>query len=93
MCSSNKLYSEGDYIRPIIQVALDLVETDRAVQIAKEAVEGGVDCAMKGKQNYQEHHRPGHEEIAQNGNCGSGRDEALIFFRIASLGASGVGEA
>ncbi|WP_321420850.1 3-hexulose-6-phosphate synthase [uncultured Methanomethylovorans sp.] len=30
-------------MRPIIQVALDLVETDRAVQIAKEAVEGGVD--------------------------------------------------
>ncbi|OPY18661.1 MAG: Bifunctional enzyme Fae/Hps [Methanomethylovorans sp. PtaU1.Bin093] len=43
MFSSNKLYSEGDYIRPIIQVALDLVETDRAVQIAKEAIEGGVD--------------------------------------------------
>ncbi|MGB3907020.1 MAG: 3-hexulose-6-phosphate synthase [Methanomethylovorans sp.] len=43
MFSYNKLYSEGDHIRPIIQVALDLVETDRAVQIAKEAIEGGVD--------------------------------------------------
>ena len=29
--------------KPILQVALDLVELDRAIQIAKEAVEGGVD--------------------------------------------------
>ncbi len=43
MFNNSKLYSEGDYIRTIIQVALDLVETDRAVQIAKEAIEGGVD--------------------------------------------------
>lgn len=33
----------GDIIVPIIQVALDLLELDRAVEIAKEAVAGGAD--------------------------------------------------
>ncbi|WMW23466.1 3-hexulose-6-phosphate synthase [Methanolobus mangrovi] len=35
--------SKGDHIKPIIQVALDLLETDRAIQIAKESLEGGAD--------------------------------------------------
>ena len=33
---------------PILQVALDLVETDRAVQIADEAVAGGADWLEAG---------------------------------------------
>jgi len=34
---------EGDTIVPIIQVALDLLELDRSVEIAKEAIAGGAD--------------------------------------------------
>lgn len=34
--------------KPILQVALDLIELDRAVQIAKEAVEGGGDWIEAG---------------------------------------------
>jgi 3-hexulose-6-phosphate synthase/6-phospho-3-hexuloisomerase len=30
-------------MRPVIQLALDLPETDRAIQIAREALEGGID--------------------------------------------------
>ena len=32
-----------DESRPVLQVALDILELDRAVQIAREAIEGGVD--------------------------------------------------
>ncbi|MEZ5334143.1 MAG: 3-hexulose-6-phosphate synthase [Methanolobus sp.] len=39
---------KGDHIKPIIQVALDLLETDRAIQIAKESIEGGVDWLEAG---------------------------------------------
>ncbi|TQD24929.1 3-hexulose-6-phosphate synthase [Methanolobus vulcani] len=35
--------SKVDPNKPIIQVALDLLETDRAIQIAKESLEGGAD--------------------------------------------------
>ncbi|TRZ69226.1 MAG: bifunctional hexulose-6-phosphate synthase/ribonuclease regulator [Methanothrix sp.] len=35
-------------MKPILQVALDLLEIDRAVQIAKEAVEGGADWIEAG---------------------------------------------
>jgi 3-hexulose-6-phosphate synthase/6-phospho-3-hexuloisomerase len=38
----------GDAIKPILQVALDVLEVERAVQIAKEAVEGGVDWIEAG---------------------------------------------
>jgi len=34
--------------RPILQVALDILEVDRAIQIAREAVEGGVDWIETG---------------------------------------------
>ncbi|WP_094227234.1 3-hexulose-6-phosphate synthase [Methanolobus psychrotolerans] len=39
---------KSDRIKPIIQVALDLLETDRAIQIAKEALDGGVDWLEAG---------------------------------------------
>ncbi|MCZ7357474.1 MAG: bifunctional hexulose-6-phosphate synthase/ribonuclease regulator [Candidatus Methanoperedens sp.] len=35
-------------MRPILQVALDVLETERAIQIAKEAVEGGADWIEAG---------------------------------------------
>ncbi|MCZ7392925.1 MAG: bifunctional hexulose-6-phosphate synthase/ribonuclease regulator [Candidatus Methanoperedens sp.] len=35
-------------MKPILQVALDVLETERAIQIAKEAVEGGVDWIEAG---------------------------------------------
>ena len=35
-------------MRPKLQVALDLLELDRAVQIAKESVEGGADWLEAG---------------------------------------------
>jgi 3-hexulose-6-phosphate synthase/6-phospho-3-hexuloisomerase len=38
----------GDNIKPILQVALDILEIDRAIQIAKEAVAGGVDWIEAG---------------------------------------------
>jgi 3-hexulose-6-phosphate synthase/6-phospho-3-hexuloisomerase len=38
----------GDPIKPILQVALDILEIDRAIQIAKEAVAGGVDWIEAG---------------------------------------------
>lgn len=38
----------GDFIKPILQVALDVLEIDRALQIAKEAVEGGADWIEAG---------------------------------------------
>lgn len=38
----------GDIIKPILQVALDILEIDRAIQIAKEAVEGGADWIEAG---------------------------------------------
>ncbi|WP_306453651.1 3-hexulose-6-phosphate synthase [Candidatus Methanoperedens nitratireducens] len=38
----------GDTIKPILQVALDILETDRAIQIAKEAIEGGADWIEAG---------------------------------------------
>src|SRR3990172_4314098 len=38
----------GETIRPILQVALDVLEVERAIQIAKEAVEGGVDWIEAG---------------------------------------------
>jgi len=34
--------------RPILQVALDILEVDRAIQIAREAVEGGIDWIETG---------------------------------------------
>lgn len=40
--------SSGDPIKPILQVALDVLEIDRAIQIAKEAVAGGVDWIEAG---------------------------------------------
>ncbi|MBN1323192.1 MAG: bifunctional hexulose-6-phosphate synthase/ribonuclease regulator [Methanotrichaceae archaeon] len=36
------------YIKPILQVALDLLELDRAIEIAKEAVAGGADWIEAG---------------------------------------------
>ncbi|WP_331454360.1 3-hexulose-6-phosphate synthase [Methanococcoides methylutens] len=39
---------KGDHINTIIQVALDLLEIDRAIQIAKEAVEGGANWIEAG---------------------------------------------
>ncbi|HEY9204943.1 MAG TPA: 3-hexulose-6-phosphate synthase [Candidatus Methanoperedens sp.] len=36
------------FIKPILQVALDVLETDRAIQIAKEAIDGGVDWIEAG---------------------------------------------
>ena len=42
------MISKGDHIKPIIQVALDLLETDRAIQIAKESLEGGADWVEVG---------------------------------------------
>ncbi len=44
--NSNNL--KGDRINTIVQVALDLPEIDRAIQIAKEAVEGGADWIEAG---------------------------------------------
>jgi 3-hexulose-6-phosphate synthase/6-phospho-3-hexuloisomerase len=38
----------GDVIKPILQLALDVLETERAIQIAKEAIEGGVDWIEAG---------------------------------------------
>jgi 3-hexulose-6-phosphate synthase/6-phospho-3-hexuloisomerase len=40
--------SDGDVIKPILQVALDVLEVERALQIAKEAVEGGADWIEAG---------------------------------------------
>ncbi|WMW26094.1 3-hexulose-6-phosphate synthase [Methanolobus sediminis] len=40
--------SKVDPTKPIIQVALDLLETDRAIQIAKESLEGGADWLEAG---------------------------------------------
>ncbi len=37
-----------NYDHPILQVALDILELDRAIQIAREAVEGGVDWIETG---------------------------------------------
>ncbi|MBC2699413.1 MAG: bifunctional hexulose-6-phosphate synthase/ribonuclease regulator [ANME-2 cluster archaeon] len=37
-----------NYEHPILQVALDILELDRAIQIAREAVEGGVDWIETG---------------------------------------------
>ncbi len=39
---------KGDHITTIVQVALDLTEIDRAIQIAKEAVEGGANWIEAG---------------------------------------------
>ena len=39
---------DGDIIKPILQVALDVLETERAIQIAREAVEGGADWIEAG---------------------------------------------
>ena len=36
------------FIKPVLQVALDVLEAERAIQIAKEAVEGGVDWIEAG---------------------------------------------
>ncbi|HID27051.1 MAG TPA: bifunctional hexulose-6-phosphate synthase/ribonuclease regulator [Methanosarcinales archaeon] len=36
------------YIKPILQVALDVLELDRAIQIASEALDGGVDWIEAG---------------------------------------------
>ncbi len=48
VCSlTNRLYG-GDLIKPILQVALDLLELDRAVQIALEAADGGADWIEAG---------------------------------------------
>ncbi len=38
----------GDAIKPILQVALDVLEVERAIQIAKEAIEGGADWIEAG---------------------------------------------
>ncbi len=40
--------------KPILQVALDLLELKRAVQIAREAVAGGADWIEAGNPAYQE---------------------------------------
>lgn len=40
--------SKVDPNKPIIQVALDILETDRAIQIAKESLEGGADWLEAG---------------------------------------------
>jgi 3-hexulose-6-phosphate synthase/6-phospho-3-hexuloisomerase len=40
--------SNGDLIKPLLQVALDVLEAERAIQIAKEAVEGGADWIEAG---------------------------------------------
>jgi 3-hexulose-6-phosphate synthase/6-phospho-3-hexuloisomerase len=40
--------SKVDPNKPIIQVALDLLETDRAIQIAKESLKGGADWLEAG---------------------------------------------
>ncbi|WP_407355445.1 bifunctional hexulose-6-phosphate synthase/ribonuclease regulator [Methanolobus sp. WCC5] len=40
--------SKGDHIKPIIQVALDLPEADRAIQIAQESIQGGADWLEAG---------------------------------------------
>ncbi|CAG0956708.1 3-hexulose-6-phosphate synthase / 6-phospho-3-hexuloisomerase [Methanosarcinales archaeon] len=36
------------YIKPVLQVALDVLETERAIQIAKEAIDGGADWIEAG---------------------------------------------
>ena len=36
------------YIKPVLQVALDVLEVERAIQIAKEAIEGGADWIEAG---------------------------------------------
>lgn len=38
----------GDTIKPILQVALDILEIDRAIQIAREAIAGGADWIEAG---------------------------------------------
>ncbi len=45
---TNANLSDGDIIKPILQVALDVLEIDRAIQIAKEAIDGGVDWVEAG---------------------------------------------
>ena len=45
---TNQRISGGDLIKPILQVALDLLDMDRALQIAQEAVEGGADWIEAG---------------------------------------------
>ena len=48
VCSlTTRLYG-GDLIKPILQVALDLLELDRAIQIALEAADGGADWIEAG---------------------------------------------
>jgi 3-hexulose-6-phosphate synthase/6-phospho-3-hexuloisomerase len=48
VCSlATRLYG-GDLIKPILQVALDLLELDRAIQIALEAADGGADWIEAG---------------------------------------------
>src|SRR5659263_656834 len=42
------IYKKVIYIKPILQVALDVLETERAIQIAKEAIEGGADWIEAG---------------------------------------------
>ena len=37
-----------NFIKPVLQVALDVLEAERAIRIAKEAVEGGVDWIEAG---------------------------------------------
>lgn len=41
-------YKIVNFIKPVLQVALDVLEAERAIQIAKEAVEGGVDWLEAG---------------------------------------------
>lgn len=36
------------YIKPVLQVALDVLETERAIEIAKEAIDGGADWIEAG---------------------------------------------
>ncbi|CAG0994773.1 partial 3-hexulose-6-phosphate synthase / 6-phospho-3-hexuloisomerase, partial [Flavobacteriales bacterium] len=41
-------YEKVIYIKPVLQVALDVLETERAIQIAKEAITGGADWVEAG---------------------------------------------
>lgn len=41
-------YEKVIYIKPVLQVALDVLETERAIQIAKEAIDGGADWVEAG---------------------------------------------
>ena len=36
------------YIKPVLQVALDVLEAERAIQIAREAIDGGADWIEAG---------------------------------------------